>query len=352
MKKTKRPAKRTHVIVKKTLASFLAGVFLFTNTLGWAQEERLFSAVTENNALSSRLADKRDLAPPTRVMTKNFQDEFKNRAFLLAHEATNRYIKERIEKDKRVWKKEWRRKRTEKVNVNDLSTRGNIFRKVSGLTFVRFIKITGLLSHTGQFAHVGFTEKDDDGQPLDNAMPVVYVDTKFYNQYKSIIQKHEIDEIVQWEDFRVNELGNRDRKKMRTWIKANIERAKEKAQEFHENAWSLAPLYDRIDFRKTYFDYGYISRMCQLYGLDAGDTRRVYEPSWSAGVHGCCWNANGPSGIHPWRRHAGWGRHPAPHRAFHVCLVPAGGMATRHRKPGQQRPICTVATGRTARTRQ
>ena len=53
---SQKPNKKSEILVKKTFAVILAGVFLFTNTFCWAKEEEPFSAGTENTALSSGLA--------------------------------------------------------------------------------------------------------------------------------------------------------------------------------------------------------------------------------------------------------------------------------------------------------
>lgn len=65
--------KNTREIIRKTLAGVLVGVFLFTSTIGWAEEERLSSARTEGIAFSSHPADNTKLAPPSKLNS----DEFK-----------------------------------------------------------------------------------------------------------------------------------------------------------------------------------------------------------------------------------------------------------------------------------
>lgn len=73
----KLPIKKTNSIIKKALASFLAGAFLFSNTLGWAQEERLFSTAIENIASSSRPAQSAKLAPALRASSSGFKELYK-----------------------------------------------------------------------------------------------------------------------------------------------------------------------------------------------------------------------------------------------------------------------------------
>ena len=59
----KLPINKRNSVIRKALAGFLAGAFLFTNTLGWAQEERLFSTAIENTASSSGPDHDSKLAP-------------------------------------------------------------------------------------------------------------------------------------------------------------------------------------------------------------------------------------------------------------------------------------------------
>lgn len=65
--------KNNRQILKKTLAGTLAGVFLFTSTISWAQEERLSSARTEGITFSSRPANISKLAPGLRVNSAEFK---------------------------------------------------------------------------------------------------------------------------------------------------------------------------------------------------------------------------------------------------------------------------------------
>jgi len=63
-------------IIKKTFAVILAGVFLFTNTFGWAKEDKLFSAGTENKSFSSGPASNSKLAPKILLSDAEKQAEF------------------------------------------------------------------------------------------------------------------------------------------------------------------------------------------------------------------------------------------------------------------------------------
>src|SRR3989338_198185 len=61
------------IFIKKTLTVILVGVFLFTNTLSWAKEERLFSTAIENKSFSSCPADDTKLAPPSKLDSEDFK---------------------------------------------------------------------------------------------------------------------------------------------------------------------------------------------------------------------------------------------------------------------------------------
>jgi hypothetical protein len=61
------------ILIKKTLTVILVGVFLFTNTLSWAKEDRLFSTAIEDKSFSSRSADNTKLAPPSKLNREDFK---------------------------------------------------------------------------------------------------------------------------------------------------------------------------------------------------------------------------------------------------------------------------------------
>lgn len=64
----------TDRISRKTLAVILVGVFLFTNTLSWAQEDRFFSTGMEKKAFSSDpVTQNNKLAPPSKLNSEDFK---------------------------------------------------------------------------------------------------------------------------------------------------------------------------------------------------------------------------------------------------------------------------------------
>lgn len=68
--------KKSEILIRKALAVILTGVFLFTNTLSWAKEERLFSTAIENKFFSSRSANNSKLAPKLLLSDADKQAEF------------------------------------------------------------------------------------------------------------------------------------------------------------------------------------------------------------------------------------------------------------------------------------
>ncbi len=70
-------SKKTEILVRRALAVILAGVFLSTNTLSWAKEERLFFTAIEDTAFSSRPANNIKLSPALRTGSDEFKGLYK-----------------------------------------------------------------------------------------------------------------------------------------------------------------------------------------------------------------------------------------------------------------------------------
>lgn len=77
MEKLHRLNKITPIVLKKALAAFVAGVFLFNTVFSWAQEERLFSAGMENKAFSSSPAINGKLSAKLRTTLRGFKERYK-----------------------------------------------------------------------------------------------------------------------------------------------------------------------------------------------------------------------------------------------------------------------------------
>ena len=166
-------------------------------------------------------------------------------------------------------------KMIEAISINDPKVRGYISYDVPGLDDVVIAKINGLLRHTGQVAHDGLSGTYYGGNP------VIYVDTMFFKRAREIIQKHETDEILQWENLRFRFLANRPRSEMRKWIIDHIttpdpilndtehkgKTSRQLAKEFHKAAYSLDDVYKLVNLEAD-IDYGYIHHMLERYGTD------------------------------------------------------------------------------------
>jgi hypothetical protein len=210
------------------------------------------------------------LAPFSEIDTIEFKEKFVMQSFLLAHEAVNCFIKEQIKKEKEEYASEnWAKIRTE---VRDLEQNDFLERVV-------IVKITGLLKHTGQFGHIGLSGKDYSG------LPVIYIDSAFYNSFDNAVYRHEIDEFLKWQEFRVIHLNIQNREEMRGWIKDHIDKPDKKlegtdfenmsarsiAEKFHKEAFPLDLVYEQINISNHEFDFSYIKELFTRYGLDAGD---------------------------------------------------------------------------------
>ncbi len=283
---------------KKAFAAAIAGVFLFTSTLGWAEEEKLFSAGTGNNAFSSGPADKTQLAAPLSSPTPEFKKRFIMRMAALPHPAAHDYIKGQILREQEICGDKWEKERTDTFDINDPRILGRIGNRVDGLTTIKSVRLTTLFAHTAQFGHVGLSGKDSLGNAYDYGMPVMYVDSGYLDKANNALLRHERDEILQWENLRVNILGI-SKGEMRDWIKAHVDSAdnekisREKCEEFslpdleglnslevakifHEEAYPLDELYDIVDINNPkFFDYDYIKKLFERYVDEEGEDANI-----------------------------------------------------------------------------
>ena len=226
---------------------------MLNNAFGWAREEKLFSAATENMSFSSGPA-KEKLAAKSRMDSNTFRRFFKAGYTLLAHGALNEYIARYIISASRG------------MNVDDVKPEHiKVFRKIEDITRVLETRpdkvrgqdilvasIPGLFKNTGQIGHVGLGRWNDQ--------PVAYLDSKvFYNQetLEEVLKDaelHEKDEITHYEAKR-QELADKLKRsvsyeEMRVWVKKN----KDEAQKFHHSSRSLTALYQFIDAHPGEFE--------------------------------------------------------------------------------------------------
>ena len=239
-----------------------------------------FAAALGNPSKSSTLA------PYTQINNLEFRDKFAIGEFLLSIEGARHYINEQVTREKDIFGNEWKARRTEVIeDITDPLVRGRIKGKVSGLKSMVFVKLAGLLTSTGQIGCVDLTGEIEASQEF-GGLPVVYIDSLYCNTPDKCAQKHEIDEMLQWENLRANVLKIDAKKEMRAWIRNHIESTDDRlngtecggmnsrqiAKFFCGYAYPIRGLYKKIsDSEKKYadeLDYKYIATMLSLYGTD------------------------------------------------------------------------------------
>lgn len=226
------------------------------------------------------------LAVKSLLTEESFKEQFKAREFLLAKEGAHEYIRTQVDNEMRIFGKGWKNHRSEIIDLDDLKTRGRIAYDVRGLHSAVIIRLAGLLASTGQYAYVEL----DGAEKEFKGMPTIYIDSMFANTPNEAIQKHEIDEILQWENLRVNILHIGTRREMGEWIVRNIDKldpdddisnqllkgtkyagcksSREIAKLIHKDSFPLDFLYENEYVDDLDFDYGYIGTMLSLYGRD------------------------------------------------------------------------------------
>ena len=254
-------------ILRKTTA--IVVVCLFTaNNLAWAQPSDLNTAT---------------LAPPLRAADLKFRDKYILCEFALSLEGAKHYINEQVGSEKNIFKNAWARRRTETIqNIYDPLTRGRIRGRVDGLRSVVFVRVAGLLSSTGEAAFVDLIGEIDASKEF-GGLPVVYIDSILSDTPDRCVQKHEIDEIIQWEDFGQNVLGIDTNGDMAAWIRRHLEFADENLEQtdykglnaiqiaelFHGYSYPLRDLYSYLknaaDKGSAELDHKYISEMLHRY---------------------------------------------------------------------------------------
>lgn len=223
------------------------------------------------------------LAPPLRTADPKFRDKYVLGEFSLSLEGVKHFISAQVEKEKGVFQNAWMRHRVEAVNnIYDPSSTGRITGRVDGLRSVIFVRVSALLSSTGKAAFVDLIGGVEASREF-GGIPVVYIDSTLSDTPDKCIQRHEIDEIIQWEDFRQNVLGIGSNRQMAGWIRRHLDSADEKlnhtdykglsaiqiAELFHGHSYPIRDLYAYLkntdDKGSAELDHGYISAMLQNY---------------------------------------------------------------------------------------
>jgi len=258
-----------HSIWIKTIATVVVCLFL-VNTIVWAYPDLIESRST--------------LAVSSQVASPEFRERFAMGGFLLAIEGTKDYIEAQVKAEKDIFKDNWKKDRTEIADLTektDYRIRGRIKGKVSGLNSIVFVKLSGLMASTGQSGFVDLTGEIETSKEF-GGIAVVYIDSMLCNTSDDCIQKHEIDEVIQWEDLRVNIL-NISREEMGQWIRNHMDtvddelkntaceglNSRQIAELFHGYSYPLRKFYNGfLDHKDTYMDYGYIQDMLTMYPLE------------------------------------------------------------------------------------
>jgi hypothetical protein len=214
------------------------------------------------------------------------------RQAVLLHSGVHEHLKDQIELDKQILGDEWEDLRTKTYDIDASEVRGQIENTVAELKSIKAVRVPLILRNTAQFGHVGLSGKDKEGNVFDYGMPVMYVDASYCYKANNAILRHERDEIIQWEDLRINKLGIETRKEMRDWIikyasgdktderlddyqELKGETSIEIAEIFHKKAYPLDELYDLlpdIDSDKflEFFNYSYIRDLFDRYVTEEG----------------------------------------------------------------------------------
>lgn len=243
--------------IKKAISFLLVWAFLCNTILPFDLVRELWAM--DNPSANSRTT----LAPWTAIDQADLQEKFIAQQVLLSHEGINNYIKEETEKILGVGGEG--RLHTETISRNGID--------------IKVIAIPNLLRRTGQPAHVGLGRQ--------YGMPVIYIDSDLFDDAEGVLT-HEIDEVSQWEDLRLNYLKNDDgtekrRDQMREWIRDHIRddspdpqldgtiyeglSSRRIARLFHDESYPLDDFYASHGNAAS-IDFDYIALLLTLYGYD------------------------------------------------------------------------------------
>jgi len=213
---------------------------------------------------------KTNLAVYTKTDQQKLKEDFLAKGSSLPNPAVGEYLRKQIETEKtELGVENWRSSRAPTLNIaqNNLlanNLQGKIENDVVGFDSIKVVKVNGLFRNTLQLAHVGLTNKDDDGSPIEGGSPIIYVDDYYFDKAENAVLKHEIDEAIQAEQFRAALAAaytNEDHiPSVREWIVSHIDNPDEKLngtkyegesavkiwRKMHENAYPLSEVYSLI----------------------------------------------------------------------------------------------------------
>jgi|GEM_PF-3752164 len=257
--------KRGYSILFKAIALAIVCLFVF-NDISWA-------LLRDHSPASGST-----LAPQIQINDPIFQEKFLVGESILAQKGIRHYIDKQLADEKLIFGEKWESHRKRVISLKHASLRGRIkYSKSNPVDSIVFIKLSGLFVSTGGLpAVVDLSSKEFGG------IPVVYMDSMYCNTADECVGRHEIDEILQWEDLRENILCI-DKRDMRKWIKWHIDTSDKRlkgtpfegmnsrqiAKAIHGYSYPLRDFYKTIKVSgDTDFDYEYIRTMLSMYGAD------------------------------------------------------------------------------------
>jgi hypothetical protein len=258
---------RNNIFTKSAAVTLVS--LLIANDIAWAQPASFTSPKQST------------LAVPTELLDPEFREKFAVSRSLLSSEGVRHYINEQIEREKLILKDRWKIRRTEVID--DIATskvRGRIVSGANSLKSAALVRVARFLNSTGQVAFVDLTGQINISEEF-GGLPVVYIDSMLCNTPDNCIQRHEIDEILQWEDLRINVLHIADKKEMAKWVSSHINspddqlkgtsceglNTRQIAKLFCGYSYPVRDIYKKLN-ATTEFDNEYINTMLQLYGVD------------------------------------------------------------------------------------
>ncbi|MFH1394575.1 MAG: hypothetical protein ABIH09_00255 [Candidatus Omnitrophota bacterium] len=278
--------------VQKVLVTILIQIF-FSSNIVWG------ASINQHESSASNFT----LATYTQIPDSNFKEKVMAMDAVLTAPAENTFLAGQIKSEQQVykkkykkqWKQKWLNERTFslKIGGNALEIEGRVENNLPHLTTVKVVRLNDVLQKTGQFAHVGLIEKDEHGNRVENGVPVIYVDNKYYKMLDRTALKHDVDEIIQWEQLRL-ELSriygdDFDSAAMRNWIQTHTKVADDKlvsgecagltsveiAKKFHKKSFPLKKLLELIAPDEKHLleavDFAYVKKLYDKFKHEEGN---------------------------------------------------------------------------------
>ncbi|MCX5668036.1 MAG: Mpv17/PMP22 family protein, partial [Candidatus Omnitrophica bacterium] len=297
------------------IISLVLVCLFFINDIAWALDSSVIARLSSSSLRGREAAEAiSKLSPRSQLTEPEFLQKFALGQFQLSMEGVRNYVDEQLkrERDEKIFGKDWKAHRSEIIDINDTPLGGKLYGKVRGLEQVVFIKLSGLLAFTGQLAWYDLTGGSEIAKEF-GGLPIVVIDSMYCNAPDKCVQKHEIDEILQWEDFRVNVLHISTVQGMGDWIRKYLDpgstdpglndteykgmTSRRIAELFCGCAYPVRDLHKRIaeevyandPNRKAHFDIAHINKMLAMYpasetkGVNVAAKAKESEPQPPAG---------------------------------------------------------------------